>query len=643
VSAVRNLLIKLTKVYVEPYIMVKQTKDGPKTIHVDAYWRSAKPGENLEGKTTMEDPPTPANTPAEHATSKAVLESVAGQGTDAISPPSTAVGKLQQKMQVAEATPETSAEDTYAIAHHAVMNEPGVVGIIDLKPDENTAEVELENGKTATMPIPWPPAVEESASAKAEKEKYRGWTLTPLKDEGGELTGQWGARAPFKEDPMGLRAAKVSSLEEARAHVDAESEWDVPTKKPTKEQPFIKNPTELKKTTGASHNLADFIAQANDLGITVPSGASKVDVMDLIRQQLGTFDPQHEKDPAKAQDLKHKIDWNAEDPFKGIEQYLNDDWVAEPKLDGARFRIYLGKTGNTSNTGRRSLQTMKFTDRTDNFPQFRDTVVPELAGTVLDGEILAPDEPIEIKPGVFTQGTLNAVMSLVNINPKDSVTRQKKHGKARFVAFDVTMVNGEDVTGLPYTERRKMLEMIMPVLAAREPAFQMAIQMPANRESINLALAEGMEGVMLKKKDGKYVPGQRMASWQKIKRLSTADFFIVGSVPGKGQNAGKVGSLKVAYAGGKPGDPGYIPAVPGKHPAGIYVADVAGFDQATRQNITDMSTGAVKDEMLGKVLEVSGQGRTKGMRIRHPVFVRWRDDKAAEETDATQFELFEPI
>lgn len=374
----------------------------------------------------------------------------------------------------------------------------------------------------------------------------------------------------------------------------------------------------------------DLKALAESHGIAVGEDWTKVDIMDALREKLGVFDPAMEIDPAKAQDLNHRIHWDKPGhEFDDIKDYLNDKWVLEPKFDGARFRLFLGKKGNSAKTGRRSSATFQYTDRADNFPHLRDTVVPELAGTVIDGEIMPPTDKIEIAPGNFTQGTLNAVMSLVNINPTDAIARQKKHGKAVFVMFDVTSVNGEDVTKLPLTDRRKMLEQIAEVLTARDPAFQLAPQFDANEANIRASLDAGMEGVMLKKKDSTYKPGARLNTWQKVKRMSTGDFYIIGSVPGKGSNIGKVGSLKVAYRGANGED--------------VYVADVAGFNEAMRAMITDPLTGQVKPEFMGRVIEVMGQGRTKGNRIRHPHFVRWRDDKAPEETDKAQFELFEPI
>lgn len=380
--------------------------------------------------------------------------------------------------------------------------------------------------------------------------------------------------------------------------------------------------------TGVTKNKDELIQRAKDLGIAVDPNWSKVEIMDAIRAKTGSFDPKMEVDPMKAKDLQSKIDWSADDPYSKIEEYLTDDWIAEPKLDGARFRMFLGTTGNSLNTGRRSSVTMAYTDRTENFPQFADLVVPELAGTVLDGELMPPVDSIDLGGGNMTQGSLNTIMSMVNINPKDSQARQKKYGKAIFVVFDVLTVKGEDVTKLPLEQRRKMLEMIMNVLQAREPAMQIALQMPANKESIKASLDQGMEGVMLKKKDSAYIPGGRPNTWQKVKSMSTGDFYIIGSVPGKGSNAGKVGSLKVAYRG--------------KDGEDVYVADVAGFDQKTREAMTDPNTGDVKESYLGKVIEVRGQGRTKGDRIRHPVFMRWRDDKTPEDTDITQFHLFPP-
>lgn len=387
-------------------------------------------------------------------------------------------------------------------------------------------------------------------------------------------------------------------------------------------------------------SLTDLVAAAHTAGLAeVNDTWHRAEIMDALRQKTGSFDPDLQIDPQKACDLKGKITWGSEAPFAGLGEYLNDKWVLEPKLDGARLRLFLGSTGNSMNSGRRSDVTYAYIDRSDNFPHLRDTVVKEFAGTVLDGELMPPCASLTTVTGVTTKGTLNSAMALLNVNPAASVATQEKYGKAIFMVFDILAFQGESTAHLPLSERRVMVEQIVGVLHELEPAFQIVSQFDATEANIQQCLDAGFEGAMLKRRASLYQAGKRSSDWQKVKRMSTGDFFIIGSVPGKGRNEGKVGSMQVAWW-----KPSEAPHLPTWGNSTVYCADVAGISDAFRDELTDPATGEVKAEWLGRVIEVMGQGKTKNGRIRHPHFVRVRPDKEAVDCTADcSIDLFEEV
>lgn len=100
-----------------------------------------------------------------------------------------------------------------------------------------------------------------------------------------------------------------------------------------------------------------------------------------------------------------------------------------------------------------------------------------------------------------------------------------------------------------------------------------------------------------------------LLNWRKFKFEKTIDAVITSYKPGNGKFAGLVGSLVVAVYDLK----GNL----------IEVASVGGMDDETRQLITDY-----QDKLLGTVVEVKYQYVGAGNRLRHPRFVRLRDDKA---------------
>lgn len=412
--------------------------------------------------------------------------------------------------------------------------------------------------------------------------------------------------------------------------------------------------------------LAELRSQADQHGVAYDDTFSSKELMDALRDKLGVADPDLNLDPMKAKDLKDQIAWGTDRPFEKVVRLYGDDrHVVEPKLDGARVRVIFGATGNSIPTGRRSDVTFGYIDRGPNFPHVANLVVPELAGTVIDCEVMMPaGTSIELGGNKgSTKGPLNTIMAVLNINPAMGVARQQKYGWAEFHAFDVLSIAGEPAMHLPLEKRRELLERVLVMLqkewtkdrAATEsyPApgdpvetfpFVSLPQLEVTEENLQALLDAGYEGGMIKDLDGEYRPGKRGTEWLKVKTMSTGDFFIIGSTPGKGRNEGKVGSLKLAYY-----DAANANAMSAPHTSSLdatcvkYVADCRGFDDATCDMLTDPETGDVKDEFIGRVVEIMGQGRTKNERIRHPHFVRWRDDKSPTDCDRSQLELFTEV
>lgn len=388
--------------------------------------------------------------------------------------------------------------------------------------------------------------------------------------------------------------------------------------------------------------LAELQSQALAAGIQPEAHWGSREYMDALRDKLGVADPDLNLDPMKAKDLKNDIAWGSERPFeKVVRLYGNENHVVEPKLDGARVRVVFGTTKNSIPTGRRSDVTFGYIDRADNFPHVANLVVPELAGTVIDCEVLMPaGTSIDLGGNKgSTKGPLNTIMAVLNINPAMGVKRQEQYGWAEFHAFDLIALAGESVMELPLSKRRELLERVLVMLEKEwerkgdfDPnptPFRLLEQFPVTEETLQGLIDQGFEGGMIKRLDGTYRPGQRGTEWLKVKTMSTGDFFIIGSTDGKGRNAGKVGSLMLAYTGedGKP----------------VYVADCRGFDDKTCDMLTDPETGKVKQEYIGRVVEIMGQGRTKNERIRHPHFIRWREDKTYLDCTRDQLELFTEV
>lgn len=95
------------------------------------------------------------------------------------------------------------------------------------------------------------------------------------------------------------------------------------------------------------------------------------------------------------------------------------------------------------------------------------------------------------------------------------------------------------------------------------------------------------------------------SGWYKLKVENTVDLVVTGFVDGNGKHIGLVGSLRGSTY---------------HNTALVEVACVGGMDDETRLAIDEKRD-------LGRVMEVRYQQLGSGGRLRHPRFIRWRDDK----------------
>ena len=94
---------------------------------------------------------------------------------------------------------------------------------------------------------------------------------------------------------------------------------------------------------------------------------------------------------------------------------------------------------------------------------------------------------------------------------------------------------------------------------------------------------------------------------------SNADLIITGWTEGEGKYAGLIGALKVSTCDGE------------------ELASVSGMTDDVRRLISSSP-----ESFLGRVCEVQYQNVAKLGRLRHPVFLGFRDDKRPEECGINQ-------
>lgn len=103
--------------------------------------------------------------------------------------------------------------------------------------------------------------------------------------------------------------------------------------------------------------------------------------------------------------------------------------------------------------------------------------------------------------------------------------RSEADGTLIYYVFDLIWYEGKDLTGLPLSERRAILEEILP----DHPLIRISDTFnSAGTEFFKIAQNLGLEGIMAKKLDSTYDEGDRTKSWLKIKVNKRQEVVIGG-------------------------------------------------------------------------------------------------------------------
>lgn len=281
------------------------------------------------------------------------------------------------------------------------------------------------------------------------------------------------------------------------------------------------------------------------------------------------------------------------------------EWVYEPKWDGYRALATIAG-------GKARLESRNGNDLTARFASVAEVLPVAVRGSdaVLDGEVCALDSA-----GVARFGLL-----------------QGGEGQLMYVVFDVLEVDGESLTGRPLEERRVLLEGLVEAtsVVTVTPWFD------DGEALLEGARSNGLEGLIAKRRNGKYRPGVRSPDWQKVKLQQRQEFVVVGWTNGSGRRADDFGALLLAVrdAGrlryvGNVGS-GFSDAELGRLRAQL---DLLGRDAAPLAEVPKLPRVAARAVHWVEprlVAEVEFAEWTKDGRLRAPVYLGLRDDRDAE-------------
>ena len=298
---------------------------------------------------------------------------------------------------------------------------------------------------------------------------------------------------------------------------------------------------------------------------------------------------------------------------ESTEVFDSKEWIYEIKWDGYRaiaevlpkeIKLY-SRNGN---------------DFSQNYPLIAEELKKIKHEAVLDGEIVVLNE--------------NGFPDFQKMQHYEDNT----NFPLCYYVFDLLMLDGNDIKHLPLTDRKELLKSILP----KNEVIQFSDHvLESGTDFFNAALQNNLEGIMAKKTDSEYYTGSRSKEWLKIKNHKTADVIICGyTAPTGSRNyfgslvLGIMKNKKLIHAGhaGTGYDEETLKTI--FNLLQPYVQSKSPFAEKV---ITNNKVTWVKPKI---VCEVKFTEWTKDEKLRHPVFIRIRDDKNIKQTN---MEVQKPI
>jgi DNA ligase D-like protein (predicted ligase) len=287
----------------------------------------------------------------------------------------------------------------------------------------------------------------------------------------------------------------------------------------------------------------------------------------------------------------------------------------EIKFDG--YRALAMKSG-----GKVQLRSRNDNDFNVRYPGIVKALAPMPDETVIDGEVVALDR-----------------------DGKPSFNTLQNYGSAgaplHFYIFDLLILKGRDVMGEPLVKRRELLEEHI-LTNLTEPIRYSPVLEAKLEDLIRSVKAQGLEGLVAKRRNSKYEPGQRSGAWQKMRVNQGQEFVIAGYTPSpKNFDALVIGyyeGSKLMYAARTRN--GFTPASRAELFKKLKPLEISGCPFA---NLPEKKAGRwgagltaakmaecrwLKPQLIGQFEFVEW---TEDAHLRHSRFVALRDDKKAKD------------
>lgn len=339
---------------------------------------------------------------------------------------------------------------------------------------------------------------------------------------------------------------------------------------------------------------------------------------------------------------------------KAKELACSHNYLGSRKMDGAWNMIIRDNEGNFHMRSRKPGVNGGFVDKAEWVPHICEELTGVPNGTVLIGEIYFPNNEGSRK-----------ITSVLNCLKDKCIDRQKNGEWLHFYVFDVLAYKGKSLIDIKFEERiEKYLNYeLLDVLKNEHTSIAEYLEGPELWDLFGSVIAAGGEGIVITRKDCKYLPGKRTA-WMTLKMKRELEETIDAFLDGDYTPATRVHSAKTPelletwpywentktgqkystsqfkdYISGVPVEPvtkyyfygwaGSVSFSVLKDGVPVKIAWMQGITEALREGIV-----TEPEKWKGKVAELSGMMTEHidgGFSLRHGIIKTWRDDKRAED------------
>src|SRR5690606_21249211 len=245
-----------------------------------------------------------------------------------------------------------------------------------------------------------------------------------------------------------------------------------------------------------------------------PPPTSKKAVKKTIKNQV---DPENTEAPEPELDVAAILKKGKKEKFSTAfikpmlatlvdEPFDDSGWEYEVKWDGYRTIAFIDQ----SKVELKSRNNKSFNEK---FYPILEAVKNWDINAIVDGEIVVADEK-----------GISQFNSLQN-------WRSEADGDLLFYVFDVLWLDGKNLMNVPLNERKAVLQSLVPEEGIIRVGFGVKAK---GTEFFDVAKKMGLEGIIAKRSDSLYNPGDRTKDWLKIKVQKRQEVIIAGYTKNEG-------------------------------------------------------------------------------------------------------------